>query len=115
MEQILEANPEKSANRAALLGRAGEIESRVKAYGFKSDELPGKEMSLGIRKMELELKEMDKAENAAKIDAGRMPEEALMIAIQRQIDSIGQVRNAIDDNNALTGDLIEYLMGDMLP
>ena len=115
LQQILEADPDKSASREQLMKRSKDIGERVKAYGFQSEELPGKEISQAIRKMELELKDMDKPENASKIDAGKMPEEALKIAIQRQIDSINQVRNVLDDNNALTGELIEYLMGNMIP
>lgn len=92
-----------------LLKVAAEFAERVRKLGIdilqEGNGQPPK-ISDAIRIMERELKSRE----LPTTEPSPMPATTLELAIQRQVESLNQIKQLIDDNNAITGKLIEATM-----
>jgi TRAF3-interacting protein 1 len=106
----LKLNVEHTVNaeqKKEVIAEAGAVMKKVTGYGLHLDgEITGNKISQEIRAMELELKSKEIPETKP----STMPEEQLVMAIQRQIDSIIALKGVIDDNDNVCSKLIEVNM-----
>mmetsp|Transcript_70019 Transcript_70019/g.81643 ORF Transcript_70019/g.81643 Transcript_70019/m.81643 type:complete len:291 (-) Transcript_70019:218-1090(-) len=91
-----------------LLKEALDFSERVKKFGIDllQDTSQQPKISEAIRAMERELKSREQPVT----EPSPMQAQSLELAIQRQIESLQQIKQLIDDNNAITGKLIEASM-----
>ena len=102
-----------SADKDKALAEAKSFTQKIQRYGLNqesgSEPLTAKKISTDVRQMEVELK----SKECPPTEPSNMPEQALATAIQRQIEAINQLKDLIEENNVICGNMVSVAMRDM--